>query len=441
MRFTPTRRYSRARMVLSVLIFLCLGQLTQAQTTSFTYQGKLSDNGGLANGSYDMQFKLFDTATVGTGTQLGSNVTLSAVQVTNGIFTVQLDFGAGVFPGASRFLEIAVKQSGGASFTVLAPRQPVSSNPYAIRSLNSMAADGLSVACVNCVTSSQILNVQGAQISGPIPLASVPAGSPNYIQNTTTQQASANFNISGNGTTGGTLSANVVNSATQYNIGSNRVLAVTGGANTFAGVAAGAVTTADSNSFFGSSAGASNTSGSSNSFFGASAGASNTTGFGNTFFGSNTGASNSTGATNSFFGTTAGQANTIGVDNAFFGVQAGFANQSGNSNSFFGRGSGTANTASNNSFFGYNSGRMNTTGTSNTFFGFQAGTANTTGGFNSFFGSNAGAANTTAINNSLFGQSAGSHNTTGHDNTFVGNSAGLNITTASNNTMLGSFAG
>ncbi len=30
-----------------------------AQTTSFTYQGKLIDN-GLGNAAYDMQFKLFD---------------------------------------------------------------------------------------------------------------------------------------------------------------------------------------------------------------------------------------------------------------------------------------------------------------------------------------------------------------------------------------------
>src|SRR6266403_305735 len=39
---------------------------------------------------------------------------------------------------------------------------------------------------------------------------SIPAGSGNYIQNTTTQQAASNFNISGDGTAGGTLSANTV---------------------------------------------------------------------------------------------------------------------------------------------------------------------------------------------------------------------------------------
>jgi len=65
-----------------------------AQGTVFTYQGKLTDSATPANGQYDFQFKLFDTQTVGTGTQLGTTLTVSNVTVTAGIFTVQLDFGA-----------------------------------------------------------------------------------------------------------------------------------------------------------------------------------------------------------------------------------------------------------------------------------------------------------------------------------------------------------
>lgn len=44
------------------------------QGTAFTYQGRLTDSGNVANGTYDMQFKLFDTATVGTGTPQGSTL-------------------------------------------------------------------------------------------------------------------------------------------------------------------------------------------------------------------------------------------------------------------------------------------------------------------------------------------------------------------------------
>ncbi len=90
------------------------------QTTAFTYQGRLTDSGNPANGNYDLQFKLFD-AVMG-GTQQGSTMTVSNIAVANGIFTAQLDFGAGVFTGADRFLEISVRPAGNSTFTILSPR-------------------------------------------------------------------------------------------------------------------------------------------------------------------------------------------------------------------------------------------------------------------------------------------------------------------------------
>src|SRR5947209_2376553 len=121
--------------------------LSSVQSTSFTYQGRLSDGGTAANGVYDMQFKLYDTATVGTGSlQVSTNkVTNATVQVANGIFTVQLDFGPTGFPGADRFLEISVRPNGGGNlYIVLSPRQPITSTPYAVRSANASSADSLS---------------------------------------------------------------------------------------------------------------------------------------------------------------------------------------------------------------------------------------------------------------------------------------------------------
>ena len=76
------------------------------------------------------------------------------------------------------------------------------------------------------MTSSQIAGVNGSAVNGTIPVASVPAGSGNYIQNTTTQQSGGNFNISGNGTIGGTLSGNIVTAATQFNIAGRRILSL-----------------------------------------------------------------------------------------------------------------------------------------------------------------------------------------------------------------------
>lgn len=195
------------RNALSAFVWVMLGAgAALAQTTAFTYQGQLTDAGQPANGSFDLQLKLFDTAVAGT--QIGSTQTLSAVAVSGGIFTVQLDFGTNAFPGDNRFLEIGVRPAAAGSFTTLAPRQQISSTPYAIRTLSATTADALSSACVGCVKDTQIQAVAGSKVSGAIPAASVPAGSGNYVQNTTTPQANANFNISGNGTVGGDLTVN-----------------------------------------------------------------------------------------------------------------------------------------------------------------------------------------------------------------------------------------
>jgi hypothetical protein len=119
---------SLARVVLLALALLLIAEAAVAQSAAFTYQGRLTDAGNPADGLYEMQFKLFDTATVGTGVQQGSTVTDSAVQVTNGVFTVQLDFGPGVFNGVARYLELGVRPAGSPDpYTVLSPRQPVTS--------------------------------------------------------------------------------------------------------------------------------------------------------------------------------------------------------------------------------------------------------------------------------------------------------------------------
>src|SRR5262245_35471778 len=113
-----TNNLAKLIAVVSLSLMLIAGApAAVAQATVFTYQGKLSDAGSPANGNYDFQFKLFDTSTVGTGTQQGSMVAVTNVTVANGIFTVTLDFGAAPLPGADRFLEIAVKAAAVGSFT------------------------------------------------------------------------------------------------------------------------------------------------------------------------------------------------------------------------------------------------------------------------------------------------------------------------------------
>ena len=102
----------------------------QAVPTAFTYQGHLRQAGELYTGSCDMQFGLYNA--LSGGSQVGSTISQANVPVTDGLFTVALDFGAGVFTGDPRWLEIAVRcPAGSGTYTTLTPRQALTSSPYA----------------------------------------------------------------------------------------------------------------------------------------------------------------------------------------------------------------------------------------------------------------------------------------------------------------------
>jgi hypothetical protein len=101
--------------------------------TAITYQGELRAGGTLANGVYDLRFTLFDAATAGT--QVGSALCFDDVSVTDGRFTLSLDFGA-VYT-APRFLQIQAREGSAGTcafilgYTALSPRQPLSPAPSA----------------------------------------------------------------------------------------------------------------------------------------------------------------------------------------------------------------------------------------------------------------------------------------------------------------------
>jgi hypothetical protein len=379
---------STKKIILSLIFCLSCFGAARAQTTDFTYQGRFTDSSQTqpTNGTYQMQFALYDAG----GSQIGATITNPTVQVVNGIFTVSLDFGANSFSGASRFLQVSVFSTTTSTYVALTPRQPITSAPYAVKSLNANTAETANNSNnLGGIAANQYVLTNDSRLSDD---RNPTAGSGFYIQNTNSPQAAANFNISGNGTTGGTLSGGVVNSATQYNIGNSRVLSVAGTNNTFTGFGAGTANTGVNNSFFGRSAGFDNTSGGQNAFFGSFAGANNTTGAENSFYGSGAGDTNTTGSLNSFFGKSAGGANTTGSSNTFIGRESGLTNTTG----FF------------NTFVGRNAGGANTTGAQNTFFGANAGGANVTGGNNTFIGFGAGNSNGGCIgsNNTLIGYNA-----------------------------------
>lgn len=107
---------------------LCLWGIPEsapAQTaTTFTYQGELRQSGTPPNGPHAMAFSLWTALT--SGVQVGSTINVAAVPVSNGMFTVQLDFGAGAFNHDARWLAISVNG------TALTPRQAITRAPYAI---------------------------------------------------------------------------------------------------------------------------------------------------------------------------------------------------------------------------------------------------------------------------------------------------------------------
>jgi hypothetical protein len=208
-----------SRIFSLVFATFCLVQATLAQTTSFTYQGKLTDGASPANGSYDLQFALFDS--LSGGSQIGSTLTLASTTVTGGIFTVQLDFG-NAFPGANRFLETSVRPAGGGAFTLLTPRQRITSTPYAIRSASASNADN--AVQLNGVAAGQYVLTTDARMTdsrSPAP------GSSNYIQNLTSQQSNTNFNISGNGVVNGRIGVGTNNPVSKLDVRGNTTIGLT----------------------------------------------------------------------------------------------------------------------------------------------------------------------------------------------------------------------
>lgn len=125
--------------VVLMCVALMFATNASAQTNAFTYQGSLTDSGGMADGLYDFQFDLYDAST--GGTSLGSNEHL-AVMVTDGLFSVDLDFGTSAFvDGADRYLEIAVRFDGDPTFTTLDPRVMLGSVPFASHADRADIAD------------------------------------------------------------------------------------------------------------------------------------------------------------------------------------------------------------------------------------------------------------------------------------------------------------
>lgn len=153
-----------------------------AQGTAFSYQGRLNDGANPASGIYDFRFAIYDAVT--NGNVVSGVLTNAATPITNGLFTVTLDFGNGVFTGPARWLQLDVRTNGSGAFTTLLPRQQILPTPYAIMANSA---------------SNLLGTLPAAQLSGTLP-ASVLAG---YSGTVTLTNGGNSFNGSFSGSFGG----------------------------------------------------------------------------------------------------------------------------------------------------------------------------------------------------------------------------------------------
>jgi len=127
----------------STIVALCLVVLSANSTTAmplgsgFIYQGNANS---LMDGLYDFEFALYDDPDLNIGIQVGSSIFLDDIDVVEGHFTVQLDFGSDVFNGEARWLELSVRPGESDNpddFMILGLRQELSPTPYAIYAMTS----------------------------------------------------------------------------------------------------------------------------------------------------------------------------------------------------------------------------------------------------------------------------------------------------------------
>jgi len=127
----------RVALVLALGLMVCFAQVGQAAPmgTAITYQGRLMDRNRPADGLYDFQFNVYDNPDPVFAAQQGNTIDINDLDVIDGHFVVELDFGSDVFNGDGRWLQIGVRPGDSNdpnAFVTLSPRTELTPTPYAL---------------------------------------------------------------------------------------------------------------------------------------------------------------------------------------------------------------------------------------------------------------------------------------------------------------------
>jgi len=167
-------------LLLIITLFVPADRAWAQGGTAFTYQGRLSDGATPANGTYDFEFSLYSAET--GGTQVGTTVTLNGISVSDGYFTVALDFGD-VFNGTTMWLNINVRVgSSGTTFNPLSPRQKLTPTPYSLYSQSTGGLQGRAIS-KTAPTNGQMLAWDGSTWKPTTPITGSGVSSWNNLTN------------------------------------------------------------------------------------------------------------------------------------------------------------------------------------------------------------------------------------------------------------------
>jgi len=128
-----------ARLAAAALLAATLHQAAAQPSTALVYQGVLQDDGAPANATYDINFTL---RTGPAGETLLSSIFVEDVQCTNGLFTVELDFGTDLTGYQDLWLKHAIRPGDSTgllnNLPTLIPLRPA---PRAVRANTASAID------------------------------------------------------------------------------------------------------------------------------------------------------------------------------------------------------------------------------------------------------------------------------------------------------------